>query len=96
MGRRSRCEVGCLTSFREPVPRIMSCYSDRLVGSEHVAPACMADAMLHIGILTLGSINGGWWSCVWVSVSDDERVRVHEGSPRRAVEASVGGARLRQ
>ncbi|CAE7588319.1 unnamed protein product [Symbiodinium natans] len=36
-------QVGCLTSFREPVPRIMSCYSDRLVGSEHVAPACMAD-----------------------------------------------------
>ncbi|CAE7692120.1 unnamed protein product, partial [Symbiodinium pilosum] len=36
-------QVGCLTNFREPVPRIMSCYSDRLVGAEHAAPACMGD-----------------------------------------------------
>ncbi|CAE7528493.1 unnamed protein product [Symbiodinium sp. CCMP2456] len=44
-------EVGCLTSFREPVPRIMSCYSDRLVGSEHVAPACMGDLGLQLAAL---------------------------------------------
>ena len=49
----ARPEVGCLTSFREPVPRIMSCYSDRLVGSEHVAPACMGDLGLQLTALLL-------------------------------------------
>ena len=49
----ARPEVGCLTSFREPVPRIMSCYSDRLVGSEHVAPACMGDLGLQLAALLL-------------------------------------------
>mmetsp|Transcript_15271 Transcript_15271/g.28794 ORF Transcript_15271/g.28794 Transcript_15271/m.28794 type:complete len:304 (-) Transcript_15271:76-987(-) len=35
--------VSCLTNFREPEARIMSCYTHRLVKTKRVAPWCMAN-----------------------------------------------------
>ena len=78
----ARPEVGCLTSFREPVPRIMSCYSDRLVGSEHVAPACMGDLGLQLTALLL--LQGTFRS---TASTKDLRGKLEE---------IVGGPRLRE
>mmetsp|Transcript_35222 Transcript_35222/g.81173 ORF Transcript_35222/g.81173 Transcript_35222/m.81173 type:complete len:317 (+) Transcript_35222:88-1038(+) len=50
-------QVSCLTNFREPVPRIMSCYSDRVVGVMHAAPACMGD--LSVDSLKKALVNHG-------------------------------------
>ncbi|CAE7229804.1 unnamed protein product [Symbiodinium natans] len=36
-------DFSCVTIFRDPVPRVLSCYSYRLVGKLGSAPTCVAD-----------------------------------------------------
>ncbi|CAE7239967.1 unnamed protein product [Symbiodinium pilosum] len=36
-------QFSCVTIFRDPVPRVLSCYSYRLVGKLGSAPTCVAD-----------------------------------------------------
>lgn len=41
--RRGVNDFSCVTIFRDPVPRVLSCYSYRLVGKLNSAPTCVAD-----------------------------------------------------